>query len=221
VKFVSDLLTYLVITTTLLGGAYGVFIYRSLPKHAAIVSALMLYGGVNELSGLVMYHYLNNNVIIYNIYILAELCLLILASVQQMNKKVFTTVGIVCIILYSALWCYLFFIMPHSYFMVWMFLSSCILLSVFYFCPLLIISRNSDRPFSEPWLWVCLGHVIYFACDIPFFSMYKYFVAHAKTIGALLQNINDTLAVLRYLFVSYGFYLFAKQHKTTHGQHKH
>ncbi len=64
-----------------------------------------------------------------------------------------------------------------------------------------------------PELWVCLGIITYYGCNIPFFSILGYLVViKAYDVIKLLFVILEVLIHIRYLFVAVAFCLYCKIH---------
>ena len=95
------------------------------------------------------------------------------------------------------------------------FLTSGIYLSATYLL-LLFQASTSDYPFRQPILWVSLGVILYFGCNVPFFSLFHYLSTDQtrwKKLGLYLYFINSALAIIRYAFVSYGFIKLEKSER--------
>ncbi len=64
---------------------------------------------------------------------------------------------------------------------------------------------------QSPVIWASTGLVIYFACNIPYFSMFDYLnTKHAALSEKLFHFITDVLANIRYLFLAIAFWLLRK-----------
>lgn len=62
-----------------------------------------------------------------------------------------------------------------------------------------------------PELWACLGIIVYYGCNIPFFSMLGYLVTiKAYDVIKFLFVILQVLIQIRYLFVAVAFFLYSK-----------
>lgn len=63
----------------------------------------------------------------------------------------------------------------------------------------------------SPEIWASTGLIIYFACNIPYFSMFDYLnVKHPALSEKLFHFITDVLANIRYLFLAIAFLLVRK-----------
>ncbi|MCW3103305.1 MAG: hypothetical protein JWO09_1745 [Bacteroidetes bacterium] len=65
--------------------------------------------------------------------------------------------------------------------------------------------------YTSPEIWACIGLVIYFACNVPYFSLFTYLNDHYPILsGRLFSVITDVLANIRYFFLAIAFFIAAR-----------
>ncbi len=70
-------------------------------------------------------------------------------------------------------------------------------------------NRPSKTGNSE--IWICTGLLIYFAGNLPYFSLFNFFNAHYPALSKSFHAIiTEILANVRYLLVAVGFWLVKK-----------
>lgn len=75
--------------------------------------------------------------------------------------------------------------------------------------------KNRDLPkLRNPDIWICIGLLIYFACNLPYFSLFHYLNEHHLEFSKILFNlITEVLANIRYLMLGLGFWLVLRESK--------
>jgi hypothetical protein len=72
-------------------------------------------------------------------------------------------------------------------------------------------NKNSPRLWN-PDIWICIGLLVYFACNLPYFSLFHYLNKHHLGLSKILFNlITQVLANIRYLLLGLGFWLTLKK----------
>jgi len=65
--------------------------------------------------------------------------------------------------------------------------------------------------YTSPEIWACTGLVIYFACNVPYFSIFTYLNENYLNLSkSLFFIITDVLANIRYLFLAIAFFIVAR-----------
>jgi hypothetical protein len=146
---------------------------------------------------------------LYNFYIFLEVLLLGLFGIHQLKGqrfRVIATLGLAIAVI-SQVYEYIF---QPSTFHATSFLINCIYLVSLYLGDILFLqSRDSLSLFRQPLLYLSVGIVIYFGCDIPFFSFRSVLMKYdTKLTTALHIFINNFLASFRYLLSGFAFVLF-------------
>lgn len=149
--------------------------------------------------------------IVYNPYIFIEEALLSLAVIYFIKKKNFRLrFGIFGgFILCVGLWGWEIYSDGITLWANTSFLCSCIFLSTAYIILMIYYSiKTPGGVIDSPVFWLCLGHILYFSCNIPLFAMMDTLsTTNNKLLGEQLYNIPILLAIMRYsLVVSSLFY---------------
>lgn len=93
------------------------------------------------------------------------------------------------------------------------FLSSGIYLCTLFLVILLQVS-TATFPFGKPEGWLSLAIIIYFGCNVPFFSLFHYLSTDKvrwSKLGVYLYFINTGLSFIRYGLVTYSIILLNRR----------
>ncbi|MFL5763610.1 MAG: hypothetical protein ACJ77K_06680 [Bacteroidia bacterium] len=72
-------------------------------------------------------------------------------------------------------------------------------------------STTGENGNKSPVIWVCSGLLIYFACCVPYFSLFNYLNDNYPKLSTLLYYIiTGPLATIRYLCLARAFWLLRK-----------
>ena len=154
-----------------------------------------------------------NNQWIFNIYIILETLLLSIASyryLQDAGSKylAFTLYGLFLLVMLAQL-----SMAGYSGFANYGVAIAGILVTILY---TLILYRqftvDTSSKIRTPEIWAGIGLVIYFACDVPYFSLFSYLnTYHLKLSSFLFHVITDVLANIRYLLLAVTFWLIGRK----------
>lgn len=204
---------------TLVAAATGGLAYKKMP----VASRLLFFQTVLALLSLNITYVVTviqvraglelNNHVPYNVYILCEALLLFgtvyLYSERGREKTLLLWLVGLYLLVFGLEVCFFGFTDFLNYTLV----AESLILTVFSLLFLYrLFNTNDQKVFSEPLAWFSLGFIIYYACCIPYFSLFDFlnqYYPHLSTV--LYESINNVLVNIRYLCVSYGFWLIARQ----------
>jgi len=207
-KLDLDAITYLMAGSLVVATIFGFSLIKKLSLPFKLIVFQLFIGTITETIGLTLQHYGENNSMEYNIYILLECCLLLLAIIALIQQKGIRNILFISLCIFIGFWVCSISLTGMNAFAVYPFILSCILLTLGYLLLIIRMAKKVDNLLEQPIFWLSVGIVVYFGPDIPLFSMFNYFKAHGKEkLGSYLYTINDVLGILRYLLTIYGFYL--------------
>ena len=91
------------------------------------------------------------------------------------------------------------------------FAAAGLILSIIYGSILFLEFRTKQKWQSSPVIWMSAGLVLFFACNIPYFSLFNYLNKYYLPESRFLFNfITDVLANIRYLLLAVSFYLLRR-----------
>jgi hypothetical protein len=184
----------------------AIFYFKILDAPTRIIALQVLIAfGVNII-GYILRLKKINNIPIYNVYLLFDYGLLLLAASKFLKdcvSKRYSTISFGIII---VIW--LFEIIrkePANFvqgtYIVGSFLILIAYLLVFYFA----VMKHSQPLWRLPSFWISTAIILFYACNIPNFSMIQYLAYCTKENSFLSGLILDSLNNIRYGFISIGF----------------
>lgn len=191
----------------------GLVFFRSLNRFLKIILLQLILAMIVQVLGKV--YGMNNlhvNNLIYNIYITIEVLVLAGANAIYLHTRKDKLLMIGGFALFAAAMVFdisqktIFVFSDHA------FIVECLLMVVLY---LMLITREvipkTEKMAGSPLFWVGIGSIVYFGCDIPFFSMRPYFEKMNSHLITSLFIVNLILLNFRYFFVTIAFFLQRKQ----------
>ena len=153
-----------------------------------------------------------NNQWVFYIHIPLELLVLNIAACYFLKDKLFRYLSIS---LYSIFMVILLFQLSHlkpREFINYAVVASGINVTVLY--TFILYKKFKSDPASwkrSPEVIASIGLIIYFACNVPYFSLFNYLNAHYPALSfKLFHMITDVLANVRYLCLAVAFWLVRK-----------
>ncbi len=200
----------------LVGAITGITRWQFLALAWKIVITEMIAVVCVQTTAIVLMELKHHNVWLLNIFILMDMVLLGISgilllgkgNIQRLMAYSLAAVFILCLASWAA-------IGIRTEINTVAFLTSGIYLCLLYMI-LLFRSSISEHPFRQPALWLCLALIIYFGCNIPFFSLFHFLSTNSerwKKIGFYLYFINTALSLIRYSLVSYSLWLVVRQRR--------
>jgi hypothetical protein len=160
-----------------------------------------------------------SNEFIYNIYMVVEFVLIgsaIYYSIQNQVVKKIILISLFALPIFAAFSYFRLNFMEFNHIVL---VLSFLLLSAYNLLYLIVPDyRNSTA--SDPMIWVCIGHVIYFLGVTPYFAGREFMINSRPDLAdELFSYINLVLVICRYLFIGIGLitlYSFKSQKKRLH-----
>lgn len=149
---------------------------------------------------------------VFNIQIPLELLFLVIAACYFFKDKLYTYLAIVAYLLFLLVMFLQLTIFGLSVFINYGMVIAGIIVTIFY---TLILYKKFDSDHLSwkysPEVWAATGLIIYFACNIPYFSLFNYLNIHHPDLSRkFFSFITDVLANIRYLFLVIAFWLSYK-----------
>ena len=91
------------------------------------------------------------------------------------------------------------------------------MLFVILFGLFLFLELNSQATawYKQPVVWLCVGLLTYYACSVPYFSVFEYLQKHSSEENEnLFKIINGILSNIRYLCLAAAFWLLYRNPKS-------
>lgn len=202
-----SLITLLDLSATLLAMLAGLFFFKHLNAAYKIITSQACIAFVVELAAATSFKNYNHGM--YNVYMIADCGLLMLAGFFLLKKynHYFFIAGFTVFLL---IWTWSALSHGLAYFAQLAFVVYSLMLVIIYIMVLYneaLIFKHSLYKF--PALYLCSGIILFYACIIPYFSTFK---LQANLTSAQQQFLHllvlDVLDQLRYIFTAIGFFLF-------------
>jgi hypothetical protein len=158
-----------------------------------------------------------NNHAMYNIYILAEGILVVMACLTQFHDKKMKLFVWLALLLISGCWLYNLVSYGLTHFANVVMVVDGIAISAFYMIIIYRVTQKNDFDWTRSHLlWVSLGMIVYFSCNVPYMGLFHYLNSHHPELSlTLFLFITDVLSNIRYLFIGIAFLLFYRNTTST------
>jgi hypothetical protein len=150
-----------------------------------------------------------NNIPLYNLYLLFDYGLLLMAASKFLKDYVPKKYFSIAFAIIIMIWLYEIFregstTFVQGAYIVGSFLILISYLIVFYFT----VMKHSQSLIRLPFFWISTAIILFYACNIPNFSMIQYLVYCTKDNSFVSGLILDSLNNIRYGFISIGFLIY-------------
>lgn len=197
----------------------GMIMYRKLNKAYKLIYLQVFISFLIECGGFAFekVHPRHSNAWLYNLYLPIDCGMLLWAAHYFINEKIKIRpfIFIVGYSVFIAVW--LFCIIQsgwNEFAFIAVSVDGFLILIAYLLVLYSSIISNTNKLLTLSIFWTCLGIILYYGCSIPYFSMYQYL---AKKLTAAedrkLYYILLALNYIRYLSVTFSFYLHYKQNK--------
>lgn len=147
---------------------------------------------------------------LYDYYLLIDCGTLLFAGYYLLKKQISILFFLVGFGLFLGVWAYDVYVckdMGFNVFAEHAYILESIMIVALY---LYILYHNGLSFKGDLWtmasLWLCIGIIIFYGCNIPNFSFYKFIVAHSSNGQRKISGyILDFLISIRYPFTALGF----------------
>lgn len=166
--------------------------------------------------GLTIYQSMHNKTMndqwIFNIQIPLELLLLTVAACYFLKDKLSKYLALTFYMLFLIIIFLQFKISGPQVFINYGMVASGFSVTVLYTMILYQKFKSDSLSWKQsPEIWASLGLIIYFACNIPYFSLFTYLNSHHSALSTkLFFFITDVLANIRYIFLAIAFWMVRK-----------
>jgi hypothetical protein len=205
---INNIPLYVMELAVLITSVIGVKIYNKAILPYKLLCIQVMCGLIIEIIGhiFIYRHQPALNTICHNFYTIAEFYLMYAAGVIILNKykRIFWGISVLPLVVWIVHVCRL----GIDNFSNYSFILGGLLLVILFV--LLLYQTTKSVPILKysPDFWICIGIIVYFGCNVPFFSLFAYFTSHGKEkMGAKLFILNDFLALTRYLCFGIAFLL--------------
>jgi hypothetical protein len=197
----------------LLALAAGLYAFRSLSLFARGLFAQLLVWMLFYVASYMLTSYqeaheqTTNNQLLFNIHMPLEAALLSFAAWRFFSPGLSRRLVVVSYVFFLVIYALLLRVKGWQVFNHLGSVAEALLITALYAALLFRMLRiRSWR--ASPELWACLGLLVFFACNVPYFSMFDYLNTYRPTLSLRLFNlINDDLANVRYLSLAFSFWM--------------
>lgn len=203
------------ILLALLGGilpfVFGIYRYKILSWPYRLIFFQVIIAKLCETYGFYLIGLKKHNAWLFNLYYLPEFWLLGIAGGSMVfGPRYWAT-----------------YVLPASATIVWLLnvraggIGSTVTWAVLYASMLFVVlftvvlyrsgNDGDANVFKMPDFWIGLGHILYFALNIPLFGLLNYLINENMRLAKNLFLISDITGVVRYILIGIGFSIVGKQ----------
>jgi hypothetical protein len=202
------IIDFIIITITLFSLLSGILNWKFLPPTFRFVLVLIGVAFITEVIGAVTSHFEIYNLILFNAFIIADIWLNgVIISYLLTNKNTKLSF-LVLLIINTMIGLWDIINAKNSRFVTTTFIFECVLFLSFYV--IILISQlqpSHNSIFKTPLFWLCMANIVYFACNIPFFSLFNYLLGDKTGIQVFLYQMTHLASFMRYILIGCGFLL--------------
>ena len=191
----------------------GLIGYRRLPLFFKLIWWQVIASVFNYSMGQLLAHYFKVNQATYNVYIVIEALLLVLAGFYVLKSTKFRQARMWLLLLIIVVFVGQVLISGIGTLANYALCIYSIMIAGVYLLVLFqAIDRRREEKHANAIILVGLGIVICFACNAPYWAMFNYLNETYMEISTLLYNyVLNPLSNLRYLMVALGFIVLIRR----------
>lgn len=157
--------------------------------------------------------YKANNMWVFNIYVIIEFWLLLMAGRGFIASRSVKTGIVYSIILISFIWTVEVFFQGFKKWPTKTVTIGCILIMIVYFKALFDqVLFSKMPPYKLSIFWLSLSLILFYGCVLPFMALYNFFSVYYAEISRVLQDyMINIVNFLRYPMMGIAFYLHAQE----------
>lgn len=159
-----------------------------------------------------------NNQWLFYIQIPLELLLLNIAACYFLKDKIIRYLSMILYLIFLIIFLLQLSVLKTGEFINYAVVAAGINVTILY--TLILHKKLKDDPTSwkkSPDVIASIGLIIYFACNVPYFSLFNYLNTHYPLLSQkLFHMITDILANIRYLCLAIAFWLCRKNNLAIH-----
>ncbi len=211
-------LVFVAIAIKIIALLIGILYLKRFPLPFRLLVLQVLLALVVESYGFYLgYIKLQNNIWIFNYYLLFEALLLSIISLSFIDNKLIKKLTPPVLTAISGIWFYEILTESIHILANKFFIAYGILLIILNISILFNKTFSQESIFKSPVFWIAVSTIIYFSCVIPYKGMENYLISKFFKLADRLFDILQIANIIRYLFIALSFYLFGTQHKTKMG----
>jgi hypothetical protein len=186
--------------------------YRYLNLSYRLVLLQVFAAFICELFGAYLGYYLHeNNLWLFNSYWLFELLIgsIIGFNLQKntQSRKLIPPIALIA----AVSWGINIFKAGFLSYATWAIATICVILVLIYLGVLFRVLFSSQNIFKQADFWLSVSILMFFGCNIPFYSLFNYLYSENPVLLDRLFDIVLVLNFIRYPLVAFSFYLHAKE----------
>ncbi len=199
----------------------GAYAFRCLTPFCRIVYsqvalAALIYTAARVITTYQMAHAISlNNQWVYNVYILGETTLLLVAATVFLKRSWATVLGLAGLSIALLSFAYHLASSGFGHFANTTQIVSGMIVLTTYILMIRHLTRTPDFEMkTSPEMWLILGICLYFACTVPFLGLIHYLYSRwPETTETLFNFIINVLGNIRYLLAALSFWLLFRQRR--------
>lgn len=188
----------------------GAYTFTKLDLFSKLIAIQVFVAFLIELVGLQIRAQNSSNVWIYNCFMLVEFSILFIASSITLGKISF--ISLLILSLYWICWGVEIYINAIGNFAIRTYVIGAITLLISFSIVLYKSVQNRDSLLFQSRFWFSIGIILFFGCNIPFFSMHSY-IRNTSNIAQvkMLINLMSFFAHIRYICMAIGFVIVFRE----------
>ncbi len=213
------LTTIFILLTIFIAFAIGSFRFSLMSSPLKLITIQLGISLVVQTIGLYLMQNGMLNEWLFNVYIPIEIWFLGGAALIYLNNNAQKSVLSALLIFATIVWLFQIYNNGIEQFAVWTLLTQSLILVLAYTTILFQLLRTQDKDsfiIKKSTFWIAISIIIYYGCNIPFFSFLQHLIEVDKNSAKLLFQINSVLCLIRYPLTGYALYL-AKTEKNKYG----
>ena len=199
----------------------SIIFFKKLSFFLKIVAFQVSIATSMDVLGFYLKEFYVSNVPVYNIYLLFDCAILLYAVYYHLKPKINSMLVLSVFGIYVLTWCFFMLKNGIHLFSIETYIFDSLILLVFYMTLFYYTMINYKGSLLQlPEFWVCLGIILFYGCNIPYFSMVPYLRKNCtKEENRMIFNLIRVLVSLRYLLIATSFLLFYRQNRNQQTQH--
>lgn len=190
----------------------GAFAFRFFNKFYKLIFFQVVLSIVFYIGAYVILMYQASNHWMYNVYIFAEVMILLYAAQLYLSGSTRKRIVLIGIISFLSIYVIEGVTDGFSDILNITLVAAGLIVVVVYGMVMYSALHQTDFDWKmSPELWLCIGTLVYFACNVPFIGLIHQLLRYDAKLVDSLFYITEVLAAIRYLMVSVAFIIVWKQ----------
>lgn len=174
--------------------AYRIILLQT--SISLIAEAIGFYYSINKL----------NNILIYNLYIIVEVCSLIVAAyllIESKKAKLLTLYSLLPVI---GIWCYNMAVNNTTFTSSTFFAGAVIIVTAYLY--ILLIQLPNKATVDLSLILLSLAHIYYYAATTPVLLLHEYLYSLNQSLANNILYINNVISIFSNLLIVISFYAY-------------